>query len=274
MPGSFEIIVVDNASTDNTVDELSPKYQEVKFIANNYNAGFSAANNQGVAASKEQTLLFLNPDAKLISSDLSKALLVLETSSQALIGPKILNPDGSLQESVIKIPGAWAVFKEALFLTYFFKDDMAFVVKENDFALSGACLLIPRAVFKQLGGFDENLFWMDDVDLCYRARQNETKVVYFKDWSVTHEIGVSSRKNYSSVIANQLISKLKFFRKNNKKSDYFLSIPFIQLHIFLRIILFLFLLPFKEVFRKKWMAYLYTQRVFWRYLFVKESKLF
>ncbi|MGZ3920775.1 MAG: glycosyltransferase family 2 protein [Bacteroidia bacterium] len=269
-----EVIVVDNASSDNTVNELEIKFPEVKFIANNFNAGFSAANNQGFKASKGDVLLFFNPDAKLINSDINKALMLIEENKNLIIGPKILNPDGSLQESVIDIPGPLTILKEALFLNYFFAHDRNSVFNKNKYALSGACLLMPRALYAKLHGFDENLFWMDDVDLCYRARQNGVDVRYFSGWSVKHTIGVSSKKNYNTVIANQLISKLKFFKKNKRMADYFISSFFVELHILLRIVLFLILSFFKTEFRKKLSAYLYTQSAFCRYIFLKENKVF
>jgi GT2 family glycosyltransferase len=264
--------VVDNASSDQTVEELAPRFPQVKFIANINNVGFSAANNQAVKQASGQMLLFLNPDARLLDEGMKKALEMQNTTG-SIIGPKILNPDGSLQESVIKIPNCWDIIKEALFLTYVFKNNTAGILSANAYALSGACLLMPRGLFDELGGFDEDLFWMDDVDLCYRARKAGARIVYFNEWTVMHTIGVSSKKNYNKVIANQLISKLKFFRKNKRNFDFLFSAIFIQLHIILRILVFLPLL-FDQQTRKKWRAYLCSQRALWSYLFTGNDKVF
>jgi N-acetylglucosaminyl-diphospho-decaprenol L-rhamnosyltransferase len=269
-----EVIVVDNASSDHTVEELGARFPQVKFIANKNNVGFSAANNQGVSHSNGERLLFLNPDAKLLDNQLEAALALLEKDTRLLIGPRIVNPDNSLQESVIAIPGAWDIIKEALFLSYFFQKNMSDALRRNNYALSGACILMSRHVFEKLGGFDENLFWMDDVDLCYRARQLGSAVVYYDKWSVMHTIGVSSKKNYSKVIANQLLSKLKFFKKNKRYSDFVISVIFIQVHILLRIILFLVLSPFNQKSRKKLGGYLFSQSTFLRYLLTGSNRVF
>lgn len=266
--------MVDNASSDQTVEELAPKFPQVKLIANKHNAGFSAANNQGVKSSSGEILLFLNPDAKLLDHNMQAALLAVQDKSDFITGPRILNPDQSVQDSIIKIPDAWDIIKEALFLTYLFKSDTKAVLEKQYFALSGACLLMNRSLFNTLNGFDENLFWMDDVDLCFRARKLGATVVYFDGWSVEHAIGVSSKRNYNKVISNQLISKLKFFKKNKMMANFFVSAIFMQLHIFLRIVIFLLLSPFNETSRKKLAAYLYSFSAFWSYIFTGSNRLF
>lgn len=269
-----EIIVVDNASSDNTVAELQIKFPQVEFLSNSFNVGFSAANNQGFNMSKGDVLLFINPDAKLINNNIVNAMALVEGNDHLVVGPKILNPDASLQESVIKITGCLSVIKEALFLSYFFNSyKTEDLLKNNNYALSGACLLMNRKLFENLNGFDENLFWMDDVDLCYRAKQYGAELLYYKDWTVMHTIGVSSKKNYNTVIANQLISKLKFFKKNNLLADFIISVLFTELHILLRIILFGILALFESQYRKKLNAYLFTQTFFFKYIFLKEKKL-
>ncbi|MCW3076078.1 MAG: glycosyl transferase family 2 [Bacteroidetes bacterium] len=267
--------MVDNGSSDNTVAELKFKFPQVEFISNTFNAGFSAANNQGFNMSRGDVLLFLNPDAKLINNNIFKAMALVEGNAHLIVGPKILNPDTSLQDSVIKIPDCLSVIKEALFLSYFFKPEkIDRLLESNNYALSGACLLMNRKLYESLNGFDENLFWMDDVDLSYRAKKYGAELLYDKEWAVIHTIGVSSKKNYNIVIANQLISKLKFFKKNNLVGDFIVATLFIQLHILLRIILFVILALFAAQYRKKLVAYLFTQKVFLRYIFIKENKIF
>jgi GT2 family glycosyltransferase len=269
-----EVVVVDNASTDNTPEEITVKYPKVNFIFNQSNIGFSAACNQGFRISKGDMLLFLNPDTVLIDSNLRKAVSEISKNYPAVLGPQILNPDKSVQDSVIEIPGAASVFSEAFFLTYFQKPDQEKILTEKNFALSGACLLMYRSVFEQLDGFDESLFWMDDVDLCFRAKQKDMKLIYFREWKIIHKIGVSSKRNYNKVISNQFISKLKFFRKNKLHGDYFLSLIAIKLHIIFRILLFLPLLPFKKEFRLKFAAYCYSLIAFYTYIFTRSNRIY
>lgn len=268
-----EIIVVDNASSDNTVEELGAKFPQVTFIANSYNAGFSAANNKGVQQSRSDLLLFLNPDAKLLDPQLENIVRLFDKKEKLVIGPKILNPDGTLQDSLIEIPSGWDVIKESLFLSYISKKSQQTILATGKFALSGACIMMSKSLFNKIGGFDENLFWMDDVDLCYRAMREGAHVRFLAEWSVMHTIGVSSSKNYNKVIANQLISKLKFFRKNSRWFDLIISAIFVQLHILLRIPVFLVLSVFNSLARKKLVAYLYTQWSFWRYTFAGNNKV-
>jgi GT2 family glycosyltransferase len=269
-----EVIVVDNASTDNTPEEITVKYPRVNFIFNQSNIGFSAACNHGFAISKGDVLLFLNPDAKLIDSNLRKAIAEASKNYPAILGAQILNPDNSVQDSLIEIPTATSVFREAFFLSYFQGADQKKILSEKKLALSGACLLMYRSVFEQLDGFDESLFWMDDVDLCFRARQKGMKLIYFPEWKIIHKIGVSSRKNYKKVISNQLISKLKFFRKNKLRGDYVLSLIATKLHILLRILLFIPLLPFKKEFRLKFVAYCYSLTAFYSYIFTGNNRIY
>ena len=232
-----EIIVVDNASSDDTQSFITASFPEVQFIANTKNVGFSKANNQGFAISKGAFILLLNPDAKLIDTNLTDAIQFLQASPQNIIGPKLLNPDLSLQDSVIQIPTFRDVFIEAVFLSYFFMENIQSVLKRNNYALSGACLLISRNNYALLEGLDEDLFWMDDVDFCLRAKKLGLNIVYFQDWSVVHVIGQSGKKNYKVSISNQLISKLKFFKKHGRnlilfylpylsKCTYFLEFSF------------------------------------------------
>lgn len=265
---SYEIIIVDNASKDKTKDVIPVLDANIKFIANANNAGFSAANNQGFAVSKGEYVLLLNPDAKLINADIKKAMNALEKEPAQIIGPKILNPDLTLQDSIIKQPTVAGIFLETFFLLYFYTPKPG-----NNFALSGACLLMKSEIYKKLGGLDENLFWMDDVDLCYRANQLNVKCTYFTDWTVVHDYGQSTKKNYNVAISNQLISKLKFFKKHKQSFNFISSSILIQIQIWLRILLFLVLTPFKEIYRLKFLAYCYSQKKLFSYIFTKQNNL-
>ena len=271
---TYEIIVVDNASLDGTQAEISSSFPGIKFIANAKNVGFSAANNQGFIVSTGEFVLLLNPDAKLINADLQKAVQYLGDHSKTIIGPNILNPDLSLQDSVLEIPDFKDVFVEAVFLTYFFTPNMFDTLKKNNYALSGACLMLSRQNYELLGGLDENLFWMDDVDFCYRAKQQGMSIHYFDDWSIVHVIGQSGKKNYNVSISNQLISKLKFFKKHNQPLNYTISVLLIQVHIALRVLVFLPLSPFKSMYRLKFFAYCYSQSLFFKYIFTSKKQTF
>lgn len=269
-----EIIVVDNASSDDTRKVIPNLFPEVIFIANTGNNGFSKANNQGFAASSGEFILLLNPDAKLIDDSYKIALDDLQRNPGTILGPKILNGDLSLQDSVFSYPSFLNVFSETFFLTYFFKATLPEILKNENYALSGACLLMPRKIYSTLNGLDEELFWMDDVDFGFRAKQNGIIVSYEPGWKVVHIIGVSTKKNYNVAIANQLISKLKFFKKHSQFLNLSLSAILIEIHILLRILLFLILTIFKPVYRLKFLAYCHAQSEFFKYIFTNKKQAF
>ncbi|MEI8138186.1 MAG: glycosyltransferase family 2 protein, partial [Bacteroidota bacterium] len=260
---------VNNDSKDNTQDVIPSLDKSIKFIANKKNAGFSAANNQGFAIAKGEFILLLNPDAKLINADITKAIAFLQKQANVIIGPKILNPDFTLQDSVLNLPSFKSIFLETFFLLYFYK----LSVNKTDFALSGACLLMKNEDYKKLNGLDENLFWMDDVDFCYRANQLNIHCNYFTEWTVIHDTGQSTKKNYNVAVSNQLISKIKFFKKHKQFYNYISSIILSQIQIVLRIILLLILSPFKQLYLLKFFAYCYSQKELFKYIFTKQNKL-
>ncbi|HEY1039667.1 MAG TPA: glycosyltransferase family 2 protein [Bacteroidia bacterium] len=274
----YEVIVIDNASVDGTEALIKSKYPDVTFIANKHNAGFSGANNQGFAIAKGEWLLMLNPDAELIDANITQAIDYLTKQDKpTLIGPKVENPDGSLQASAWKFQGVFAHLLEALFLNKLI-DPLNYPLATYTSAtevdsISGACILMKKELVVKMGGLDENLFWMDDVDLCYRVKKEKGKSIYFPTWKVKHYVGESSKKNQSLVISNQIISKLKFYRKHRQYINFILSILVFQLHILLRILILLPLSIINTGLWRKCKAYLFTQKRFFQYLFLNKQSV-
>ena len=278
-----EVIVIDNASADNTCEVLKEKFSEVRIIESKTNLGFSAANNLGFEIAKGEYILMLNPDAALINSSFTKAFDYLKqhSSKNLIIGPRIFNPDGSFQHSAWKFPKLRQHFLESIFLnkwidTTSYKNlNSTEEIMEVDF-LSGAGLLMSKETQQNIGNLDEHLFWMDDVDFCYRNKINGGESLYFPKWQISHHIGQSSKKNRGLVLSNQLISKLKFYRKQKKHFTYFVSIFIFQLHIFLRLV---FLLPSITIpsetnpLAEKLRAYIFAQKKFWKYIFLGDGSI-
>lgn len=241
-------------------------YPFVKLIANKGNVGFSKANNQGYEIAKGEYILLLNPDAKLIDNTISRAIKYLEQFPKSLLAPRLLNTDGTIQESIIPVASPFSILSEAFFLGYFLKKNQEDVYKSGEYGFSGACLLMKNELYQHLNGLDIDLFWMEDIDFCLRAKALGYKLVYLKDWEVVHHIGQSSKKNYKIAITNQLISKHKFLKKQQKSISAFIAAIFLELHILSRIFLFLVLSPFKEQFKLKLFAYFYAHSAFTKYL--------
>jgi GT2 family glycosyltransferase len=198
-----EIIVVDNASADDTLQMLQA-YPEVQLIANPDNRGFAAANNQGLAVARGDWLLLLNPDTIVPPSGLRTLLNFARAHPKAgVIGPRLLNPDGSLQYSCRHFPTISAAMFRHTFMgrlfphirsmrDYLMCDWPHDEPREVDW-LSGACMLINRQAYTQIGGLDEGFYWgSEDVDYCYRMHQAGWKVLYTPQPAIVHAIGRST----------------------------------------------------------------------------------
>jgi len=199
-----EIIVVDNASHDGTMPMLQEEFPQVRLLANPDNRGFAAANNQGLAVATGQFLLLLNPDTLVPAGGLGTLLAFAQSHPEAgVIGPRLLNADGSLQHSCRRFPTVWAALFRHTFLgrcfpnahwmrEYLMSDWVHDEPREVDW-VSGACLLIRREAFAQVGGLDESFYWgSEDVDYCYRMHRAGWKVLYTPQPAVTHLIGRST----------------------------------------------------------------------------------
>ncbi len=194
----FEVIVVDNASTDGSVGELRTSFPQVRVISNNENVGFNKANNQGINASSGDLILLLNPDTKLREGALeAMSMFMLAEKNVAVVGPKILNGDGSLQQTGVSFPSLWNVLVEALFLDRLFPRSKMFgrhrrlyddpdTVHDVDY-LQGSCVMVQREMFEKVGLLDERFFmYFDELGFCYRCKREGWRITYVPTAVVTH----------------------------------------------------------------------------------------
>ena len=228
----FEIIVVDNNSIDNSVIDLKKTFPNVILVENNYNAGFSVAVNQGAKLSNSNFFLILNPDTLFVEDSLSILYNeVLEKKIMGAIGPKLISKKGLLQQSFWRDPTLINTILSISYLDflnfskkYIFTN---FTKTSKVDTISGAAIFIPRRIFDQLEGFDSRLFWMEDIDLCVRLRRKKFVVCYSPLTKIIHFSGKSASKNFKVAIINQLISKIKFFKKNHNEFETFILSSFI-----------------------------------------------
>jgi hypothetical protein len=198
-----EVIVVDNASADDTVQMLQG-YPEARLIGNADNRGFAAANNQGLAVARGAWLLLLNPDTIVPPGALRALLDFAHAHPEAgVIGPRLLNSDGSLQYSCRQFPTIRAAMFRHTFLGRLFPHTQSMCdylmcdwphdqPREVDW-LSGACMVINRRAYEQVGGLDEGFYWgSEDVDYCTRMHQAGWQVLYTPQPAITHAIGRST----------------------------------------------------------------------------------
>ena len=223
---SHEIIVVDNASPDATADFIAAQYPSLRLVRRAKNDGLSAAINDGVAGARGTYIAVLNPDVRFVSDVLTPLVAYLREHADAgIVAPKLLNEDGSVQLSCRSFPGySTALFNRYSLLTrvlprnrysssYLMSEFGHDTLSDVDW-VSGAALMLPRAIFDEVGGWDAGFFMFnEDVDLCRRVRNAGYRVVYDPSVSVFHAIGVSTSASPRMVIERHK-SMWRYYRKH------------------------------------------------------------
>ncbi|MEE8300653.1 MAG: glycosyltransferase family 2 protein [Desulfatiglandales bacterium] len=204
-----EVIVVDNASQDNSQDIIKENFPWVKLIANKHNLGFGRANNQALKSCKAKYVYFLNPDTELRQGVLRAMIEFMESHPEVgLAGTRIINPDGSPQSSVEKrYPGE----KHAKHDLKRLRGGIAWVL--------GASMIARRGIVEGLGGFDESFFlYGEEQDLCLRVRKAGSTIGYIPDSVVVHWGGQSERNALPvEVWKKKFDAELVFYRKHYSK---------------------------------------------------------
>ena len=204
---SYEVIMVDNGSTDGTLEWVKEHHPEIQLICNQANLGFTRGNNQAMALAKGDFLLLLNPDTLLTEDCFGPQIAYMrENPKVAIIIPKVLNSDGSFQHQSRRGDARpAAVFGYFLKLGKLFPKNRALNgylqswLPEDEVAevkaVSGSCMFIRRQVYEQIGGLDEQFFaYQEDSDYCMRARQAGWKVMYVPLSSIIHYGGEGGSK--------------------------------------------------------------------------------
>ncbi|HPC86511.1 MAG TPA: glycosyltransferase family 2 protein [Smithellaceae bacterium] len=175
--GEKEIFVVDNASTDGSAAAVRKKFPEVPLIENPQNLGFGAANNRALKICRGRYVVFLNPDTVVRPDALSRAVSYMDAHPDiGLAGARILNPDGSPQESI-----SWRYPGEK-----FAKDETKGLPGKIACVL-GAFMIARRPLIDELGGFDEDFFlYGEDEDLAWRVREKGFSIGYIEEAEVLH----------------------------------------------------------------------------------------
>jgi N-acetylglucosaminyl-diphospho-decaprenol L-rhamnosyltransferase len=197
-----ETIVVDNGSTDGTVTLVRERFQEVQLVEQG-NRGLAAGWNVGLQRTNSRFVLILNADAWLTEGSLERLVAFAEQHPDAaVVGPRLLNPDGTLQRSVRGFPTLWRLATEYLFLRKlapgsqllngFYAGGFAHdEVREADFVM-GACMLVRREAVDAVGPLDESFFlFAEETDWCYRFVQAGWKVLFFPGAECVHVGGAS-----------------------------------------------------------------------------------
>ena len=222
-----DLLVVDCASRDGTAALVRDRFPEVRIVELETNRGYGAALNEGARLAGGEYLLLMNADAWPRPGGVA-ALLSFAQSEPTVgaAGPRLVNPDGSLQPSVRGFPTLWRLATEYFFLRWlaprsrvvnaFYGAGFAHdSVREAEF-LVGAVLLVRRRAFEDVAGFDPSFFMFnEEVDLCYRLRCAGWRVAFFPGAEFVHIGGASTRTVWDQMYREQLRSHLRFLAKHH-----------------------------------------------------------
>ena len=221
----YEIIVVDNASSDGTAELIQSLFVNITLIQNSVNKGFAAANNQGITIAKGEYVLLLNSDTIILNNALDKVHSFIEKHSEiSIIGCRQLFESLKLQPSCRSFPTIWNILTEASFLyvvlnktklfgsyymTYFKYDR---ILKVD--VVMGSFMFIRKKVFEQIGLLDEKFFfYSEETDFCYRAAQKKYFTYFYPDAEIIH-IGGGSTQNLPWMFEQLHKSQYQFINKH------------------------------------------------------------
>jgi len=223
-----EVVVVDNASGDGMVARLAAEHPRARVIVNADNVGFARGVNQGVRASTGRRVLVLNPDCEVAPGAVGTLMAWLDAHPRTgVAGPRLQNPDGSLEYSARAFPDHFTfLFNRYSLLTRLFPDNRhsrRYLMSDWDHAsvrdvdwLSGACLLVRREAIDQVGLMDEAFFMFnEDVDWCRRMKQAGWAVTYVPEAVVVHHVGASRRRVAPKVIVERHRGMIHYFHKHH-----------------------------------------------------------
>jgi GT2 family glycosyltransferase len=225
----FEIVVVDNASSDGSLDAARAAYAqapEVRLVASERNLGFARANNLAASHARGCIWLLLNPDTLVAPGALAALVGYLQAQPQvAAVGPRLVNPDGTLQPSIERLPTLWREWWRLnhldglLPLSRYPAKVLASREPQRVEVLNGACLLLRPEALGPAGLFDADYFvYSEEIDLCDRLRIAGWHLHWLPAAEVTHRGGQSTRQAADAMFLELYRNKIKFFRKRRGRA--------------------------------------------------------
>lgn len=243
----IEVIVIDNASTDDSVRMIKEKFPQVRLIENSANRGFAAANNQGIRVAKGRYLLFLNSDTLVLDGAIDKVVSFADGNPDAaVVGCCVLNADKTLQSTCFMFPSVLNMLLSSTYLYKLFPKSKLFGrermswwdrtdVREVDVA-TGSFMLVRHEAIEQVGMMDEQFFmYAEETDWCYRFKQTGWKILFTPTAEIIHLGGASSRQVKPEMTLQLRGSILLFFDKHKSKFTYVLACLLICLFFFCRV---------------------------------------
>lgn len=252
----FEVIVVDNASTDGSAEMVKQNYPQVRLIENAENLGFAAANNQGIAVAAGHYVLLLNSDTVILDNAVAKTVKVADAHPEAaVVTCRVLSKDRNLQPTCFMFPSLLNLLLSSSYLyklfpksRFFGREHMTWWTREDEREVdvaTGCFMLVRREAIQQVGILDESFFvYGEETDWCYRFKQAGWKILFTPCAEIIHLHGASSSQNKSKMLLQLYGSILLFLKKHNGRLTHTLACPLLALFFLLRVPYWLWMATF------------------------------
>jgi len=231
----LEVIVVDNASVDCSVEMVTEEFPQVTLIRNSGNRGFAAANNQGLAVATGRYVLLLNPDTVVLDGAIAKSISFADSHPEVgVVGCRVLNPDMTLQPTCSMFPSVLNMVLSSSYLykllpksRFFGRERMTWwdrdTVREVD-VVTGCFMLVRREAVEQVGVLDERFFiYGEETDWCYRFKKAGWKILFTPSAEIIHHHGASTKQRKPEMTLQLRYSKLLFWKKHKSYFSYILA---------------------------------------------------
>jgi GT2 family glycosyltransferase len=221
--GVFEVLVVDNASSDGTTEMVHQSFPQVRLVESSENLGFARANNLAISLAKNpRYILLLNPDTIVYPESLHKLISFMDENPKVgAAGPRMLNPDGSLQTSCYTAPTLARECARMFHLGWILPNTCYHMEKwdlgkrRDVDIIQGACLILRNTALEQVGLLDDNFFiYSEDFDLCFRIQKAGWRLVWLPEAEVMHYGAQSTGQVSAEMFLHLYRAKMKFMRKH------------------------------------------------------------
>jgi len=242
----FEVIVVDNASSDNFVAAIKKCFPQVTLVENDQNRGFAAANNQAIGLARGRYVLLLNSDTVVLDRAIDKAVAFAnEHPDVGVLGCRVLNPDGSVQPTCFMYPSVLNMFLFATYLNklfpksrFFGRERMTWWKRDDGReveVVTGCFMLVRREAINHVGLMDEGFFmYGEETDWCFRFRKAGWKIVFTPCAEIIHLGGASSSREANEMTLQNKAGVLQFLDKHRSRSAYVAACGLMLMFLLLR----------------------------------------
>lgn len=223
----WQIIVVDNASSDGSMEEVRKRYSDIEILENKANLGFSAGNNAGVNLTKAPVILFLNPDTVVVGKAIQKSLEVLKSDPDiGALTCRVELPDGKLDYSCHRgFPTPWnslayfaglaKIFPHSPFFAGYTASYLDTETPHEIDCLTGAFLMVRKIAGDQIGWWDKDYFWNgEDIEFCFSLREKGWKIYFYPDVKIIHYKGSSAKKERQKTVTHGVSAMRIFYKKH------------------------------------------------------------